>query len=85
MKKQLLKIIKYTPSIFVILISILIIIIQFLDKNSTFEKEKNRITQEYIQKNKNIIKERVNNTYNYIVKEEQNSKSRIKKLFKNCC
>ncbi len=81
-EKQLLKIIKYSPSIFVIIISMIIIILQFIDKNSTFEKEKNRITQEYIQKNKNLIKQRVQNTYDYILKEKQNSKRQLRNSLK---
>ncbi|RXK08187.1 sensor histidine kinase [Halarcobacter bivalviorum] len=82
-EKQLLKIIKYTPSFFIIILSLIIIIFQFIDKNQTFEKEKNRITQEYIEENKKIIETRVDSTYDFIVREKQNTQQELENSLKN--
>ncbi|RXJ78471.1 histidine kinase [Arcobacter sp. F155] len=81
-EKQFLKIIKYTPSFFIIILSLIIIIFQFIDKNNTFEKEKEKITQEYIQKNKNLIKTRVDSIYNFIEKERSYTKEELKNSIK---
>jgi two-component system NtrC family sensor kinase len=75
-EKQILKIIKYTPSLFVLIISLIIIIIQFNESNKKFEKEK--IQQEYIQKNKKLIKQRVYEVYNYIKREQRNTELELK-------
>jgi len=82
-EKQLLKIIKYTPSFFIVILSLVIIIFQFFEKNATFEKEKNKITQEYIQKNKNLIKSRVNSTYDFIQREKSATKQELENSLKN--
>ncbi|XPV67407.1 MAG: cache domain-containing protein [Halarcobacter sp.] len=82
-EKKLLKIIKYTPSIFIIVISIIILSLQFIEKNSSIQKEKYRIKQEYKNKNKEIIKQRVNEVYNYIKREKELTTIQLKKSLKD--
>ncbi|RXJ88844.1 histidine kinase [Arcobacter sp. CECT 8983] len=81
-EKQFLKIIKYAPSFFIIIVSLIIILYQFTTRNNTFEKEKNKITQEYIEKNKSLIKTRVNSIYNFIEKERDYTKKELRHSIK---
>lgn len=76
-EQQLIKIIKYTPSIFIIFISFLVLGLLFFENKKTFEKEKHAIEQEFIQKNKQLIKEQVDSTYNYIVNEQKNTQQEL--------
>ncbi len=82
-EKKLLKIIKYTPSIFIILISIIILSLQFIEKNNSIEKEKIKIYQDFTTKNKIIIKQRVNEIYDYIIREKNLTTIQLKKSLKN--
>lgn len=81
-EKQILKIIKYSPSIFIIMISFIILSIQFVENNSTFEKEKNKIKTEYINSNKEYIKKRVYEVYNYIRREQVSTENELKESLK---
>jgi signal transduction histidine kinase len=81
-EKQLLKIIKYTPSVFIILISLLLIAILFFENKKTFEKEKRSIEQEFTQKNKQLIKDQVNYVYNYIINEQKNTQKQLQDSLK---
>lgn len=76
-EQQLIKIIKYTPSIFIILISSLVIALLFFENKKTFEKEKRAIEQEFTQKNKVLINEQVNSAYNYIINEQKNTQQEL--------
>ncbi|PLY07597.1 MAG: histidine kinase [Arcobacter sp.] len=82
-EKQLLKIIKYTPSIFILLISIIILSFQFIENKKTFEKEKEKIHSKFIKENKIIIKEKVNEVYNYIKREQNSTEDELKKSLKH--
>ncbi|MFA6788410.1 MAG: cache domain-containing protein [Arcobacteraceae bacterium] len=81
-EKQLIKIIKFTPSVFIILISLLLIAILFFENKKTFEKEKRAIEQEFIQKNKQLIKEEVDSVYNYIINEQKNTHKELENSLK---
>ena len=72
-EKQLIKIIKFTPPVFIVLISLLLIAILFFENKKTFEKEKRAIEQEFTQKNKQLIKKEVDSVYNYIINEQKNT------------
>ena len=50
-EQQFLKIIKFTPSIFVIVISLCVILFLYFENKSTFNQEKKDIEQKYILKN----------------------------------
>ena len=58
-EQQFLKIIKFTPSIFVIVISLFVILFLYFENKKTFNKERKEIEQKYILKNKEIIKEEI--------------------------
>jgi two-component system, NtrC family, sensor kinase len=81
-EKQLIKIIKFTPSVFIICISLLLIAILFFENRKTFEKEKLAIEQEFVQKNKLIIKEEVDAAYNYIINEQKNTQNELQDSLK---
>jgi len=77
-KKKILRIIKFAPPLFVLLISIIVLTIQFIDKNTIFEKEKIKIQNEYLSNNKQLIKDRVNEVYNYIQEEKKSTEDDLK-------
>ncbi len=60
-EKQLLNIIKFTPTIFILSISIIITIFLYINKENELEKEKTLIKNEYIQKNTQLIQKDVEN------------------------
>jgi len=82
-EKKLLKIIKYTPTIFIIVISIIILSLQFIENKQSIEKEKQRIFNEFSTKNKKIIKERVHEIYDYIIREKNLTTLELKKSLEN--
>ena len=65
-EEQFLKIIKFMPSLFIIIISSLIILFLYFENKKTFNDEKKEIEQKYILKNKEQIKEEVTRVYDYI-------------------
>ncbi|WP_419770077.1 MAG: cache domain-containing protein [Candidatus Marinarcus sp.] len=77
-EKQIIKIIKYAPSIFIFVVSITIISALYFQNNRTFKKEKQLIEQEFKQKNKDLIKEEVNAVYEYIQKEQKSTEDELK-------
>jgi len=81
-EKQLLKIIKYLPTIFLIAISLIIISFLYIENLQTFNNQKEQIQNNYIAKSKEIITERVNNTYNYILNMQQTTEKELKKSLK---
>ena len=83
-EKQLLNIIKFTPTIFILSISIIITIFLYINKENELEKEKTLIKNEYIQKNTQLIEKDVENLYEFILKKTQEKKNRrkIKKSIK---
>ena len=70
-EKKLLRIIKYTPTIFVLTITIFVLTASFWDNKKKFEKDKEKIRLEYIQKNEELIKQRVYEVYDYIKREQE--------------
>lgn len=81
-EKKFLNIMKYTPSIFVLSITIFILTISFLDNKKTFEEDKEKIRFEYIKKNEEIIKQRVYEVYNYIKREQEYTELELRKTLK---
>lgn len=47
-EQQILKIIKYTPSIFILILSISITLFFYFERKNTFLKEKNNIQNSYV-------------------------------------
>ena len=82
-EKQLLKIIKYTPSIFILTITIITLAIQFIENNRTFEIEKEKIRNEFTTRNKTIIKQKIDEVHNYIVRKQKKTEEELKKSLSN--
>jgi two-component system, NtrC family, sensor kinase len=61
-----LKIIKYTPLIFILIASILLTAYISFDYISSLKKEKEKIENEYIKFNKELINNNINSVYNYV-------------------
>ncbi len=78
-EKQILKIIKYTPPIFIIVISLVFIIIQFIERNNNFEEKKLAIKSEFLHENKLDIKQRVYNVHHYLKNEIRENKKALRK------
>ena len=82
-EEQFLKIIKFTPSIFVIIISFVMILFLYFENKKTFNEEKTGIEQKYILKNKEQIKEEVNRVYEYINYLQKTTEEELKKSVKS--
>ena len=82
MKKKLLRIIKYTPTIFVLTITIFVLTASFWDNKKKFEKDKEKIRLEYIQKNEELTKQRVYEVYDYIKREQEYTELELRKTLK---
>ncbi|MDZ7817186.1 MAG: cache domain-containing protein [Aliarcobacter sp.] len=81
-ENKLLKIIKYTPTIFVFTITIFILTISFWENKLTYEKNKEKIRFEYNQKNKENVKQRVYEVYDYIKREQEFTELELKNTLK---
>ena len=81
-EKQLINIIKYTPPLFIITISIIITLFLYLEKQNEFEKEKISIKNEYLKKNKESAKEDVENLYSFINKTQEKTEEKLKATIK---
>ena len=82
-EKKLLKIIKYTPSLMVIIVSLITISIFFIEKNNSLEKEKQKIYQEHTKKNEELIKQKVDEVHSYIQREKELTTTELKKSLEN--
>lgn len=81
-EKKLLRMIRFTPTIFVLTITIFILAISFFENKKKFEDNKEKILLEYTQKNQEIIKQRVYEVYNYIKREQEYTEIELKKTLK---
>jgi signal transduction histidine kinase len=82
-EKQLLNIIKFTPPIFIITISIIITFLLSLDKQHELKKEKISIKNEYLIENKELVMNDVKNLYDFIIKTQAKTEERLKKNIKD--
>ena len=82
-ENQLLKIIKYLPTVFLIAISLIILSFLYMENIQTFNDQKNEIHKNYILKSKSLVKERVDNTYNYISHMQKTTEEELKKSLKS--
>ncbi|MDD2888097.1 MAG: cache domain-containing protein [Aliarcobacter sp.] len=81
-EKQLLNIIKFTPPIFIITISIIITFLLFLEKQDELKKEKISIQNTYIKENKELVQKDVQNLYDFIVKTQETTEEKLKDSIK---
>jgi two-component system, NtrC family, sensor kinase len=82
-EQQILKFIKYTPSIFILILSLIITLFFYFENKKTFLKEKEDIKNNYILENKNLIKEEVNRVYNFILKLQNSTEIELKNSIKS--
>lgn len=82
-EKKLLKIIKYTPSLMVLIIMFITISLFFIEKNNSLEKEKQKIYAEHTKKNEELIKLKVEEVYSYIHREKELTTTELKKSLEN--
>jgi two-component system, NtrC family, sensor kinase len=82
-EEKFLKIIKFTPSIFVIIISLLVILFLYFENKKTFNQEKKEIEQKYIFEKKELIKEEVNRVYTFIEHLQKSTEKELKKNVKS--
>ena len=81
-EKQLLNIIKFTPPIFIITISIIITFLLFLEKQDELKKEKISIQNTYIKENKELVQKDVQNLSDFIVKTQETTEEKLKASIK---
>lgn len=82
-ENQLINIIKFTPPIFIITISIIITFFLYLDKQNELEKEKFSIKNEFIKNNKETAKQEIENLYNFILNSQEKTEEKLKENIKN--
>ena len=82
-EQQFLKIIKFTPSIFVVVISLCVILFLYFENKNAFSQEKKDIEEKYILKNKELIKEEVNRVYEFIEYLQKTTEIELKKSVKS--
>ena len=82
-EKQIIYIIKYTPPVFIIVISCIITIMLYLENKKTFNDEKNRIETQFIKENKEVIKDNVSRVYTFIQHLKETTEDELKLNIKN--
>lgn len=81
-ENQILRIIKYTPLVIILLVNIIVTILIYSDYKKTLKKEKAEITQTYIEENKKTIKKSVQTAINYTQREFNETEDKLKKELK---
>ncbi|MDZ7820275.1 MAG: cache domain-containing protein [Aliarcobacter sp.] len=82
-ERKILKIIKYTPSVFILISSIIVTFFLYLENKKTFLKEKDELEKNYILENKAIAKEEVNRVYDFIKHLQKTTEYELKESIKN--
>ncbi len=82
-EQQILKIIKYTPSAFILISSIIVTLFFYFENKKTFLKEKENIEKNYILENKTIAQHEVNRVYDFIKHLQKTTEDELKESIKN--
>ncbi len=82
-ERQILNIIKYTPSVFIVLLSITLTLFFYFNNKKTFLEEKIQIEEKHILASKNTIKEEVEKAYNFIEKLQSFTEKELKNSIKD--
>ncbi len=82
-EQQILKIIKYTPSTFILISSIIVTLFLYFENKKTFLKEKEEIEKKYILENKAIAQDEVNRVYDFIKHLQKTTENELKESIKN--
>lgn len=81
-EKSLINIIKYTPLIFIITLSLIITLFLYVDKQNELKKEKIDIQNEFLERNQEFVKTEVENLYNLILKTQAKTEEKLKQSIK---
>ncbi|MAC84606.1 MAG: histidine kinase [Arcobacter sp.] len=81
-EKQILNIIKFTPPLFIISISIIITIFLYTEKQLSLKKEKDQIKTQFIKNNKELIKKDVDKLYDFIKITQKETEKKLKEKLK---
>jgi signal transduction histidine kinase len=81
-EKQLLNIIKFTPPVVIITISIIITFLLYLEKQHELKKERISIENQYIKENKELVAKDIENLYNFIIKTQETTEEKLRKTIK---
>ncbi len=82
-EQSLLSIIKYSPLIIIITISIILSSFIYKEEKSSLEREQLKIRAEYIKSHKEKIEKEVNGLYEFIVKTQKRTEEKLKENIKN--
>ena len=82
-EQQILKIIKYTPSAFILISSIIVTLFFYFENKKTFLEEKENIEKNYILENKAIAQDEVNRVYDFIKHLQKTTENELKESIKN--
>jgi signal transduction histidine kinase len=80
--QQLINIIKFSPPIFIIIISIIITFFLYLEKQINLSKEIYATKNEFIKTNKESTKNDVDNLYEFIIKTQEETEEKLKENIK---
>jgi signal transduction histidine kinase len=78
-EKSLINIIKYTPIIFIISLSLLISIFLYFEKQDELEKEKISLKNEFLKRNQDFVKTEVENLYDLIIRTQEKTEEKLKR------
>ena len=82
-EQQILRIIKYAPSVFILFLSISITLFFYFERKNAFLKEKDSIQNNYIIEKKILIHEEVYRVYNFIKQLQKTTEIELKESIKN--
>jgi len=82
-EKQLITIIKFTPPIFIISISIIITFFLYLETQKELKEEKISIKNEFIKTNKELVALDVENLHDFIIKTQESTEKKLKENIKS--
>lgn len=81
-EEQFIKIIRFTPAVFVLVVSFFVVLFLYFENKKTFYEEKKSIEEKFINENKEIIKDEVNRVYTFIKHLQETTEIELKKNVK---
>ncbi len=81
-EKSLINIIKYTPLIFIISLSLIITIFLYVEKQNELEKQKETIKKEFLKRNQDFVKTEVENLHDLILRTQAKTEEKLKESIK---
>ena len=81
-EKSLINIIRYTPLIFIITLSLIITLFLYADKQQELEKQKKATQDEFLKRNQEFVKTEVENLYDLILRTQAKTEEKLKQSIK---